>query len=106
MSYSHRGRVECALVDRLRGPRAGSSGSAQTGADGRVVSSVISPPSRYPAIATTHRRTFPKGTDFAQVTDDQIRYALDNFNDKVRKTLGWKTPTDIRNTSISTAPAT
>jgi IS30 family transposase len=52
------------------------------------------------------RDFFPKGTDFSKVTDDEIRYAQDNLNDRIRKTLGWKTPTDILNTSIAVAPTT
>ena len=52
------------------------------------------------------RDFFPKGTDFAQVTDDEIRYAQDNLNDRIRKTLGWNTPTDTLNTSMDVALTT
>ncbi|MFN3340092.1 MAG: IS30 family transposase, partial [Dietzia sp.] len=52
------------------------------------------------------RDFFPKGTDFSQVTDEEIRYAQNNLNDRIRKTLGWKTPTDILNTSIGVALTT
>lgn len=50
------------------------------------------------------RDFFPKGTDFAQVTDDEIQYAQGNLNDRIRKTLGWKTPTDTLKASIDVAP--
>ncbi|WP_354056560.1 IS30 family transposase [Dietzia sp. 2505] len=52
------------------------------------------------------RDFFPKGTDFSEVTDEEIRYAQDNLNARIRKTLGWKTPTDILNTSIGVALTT
>ena len=52
------------------------------------------------------RDFFPKGTDFSQVTDDEIHYAQENLNTRIRKTLGWKTPTDILNTSIGVALTT
>ena len=38
------------------------------------------------------RDFFPKGTDFAKVTDDEIRDAQDLLNTRPRKTLNWDTP--------------
>lgn len=37
------------------------------------------------------REFFPKGTDFARVTDDALYYATDLINRRPRKCLGWKT---------------
>jgi IS30 family transposase len=37
------------------------------------------------------REFFPKGTDFAQVREDELAQALDLINHRPRKCLGWKT---------------
>lgn len=37
------------------------------------------------------RKFFPKGTDFAQITDEALETALYLINDRLRKCLGWKT---------------
>ena len=36
------------------------------------------------------REFFPKGHDFAQVTDEELAHALHLINDRPRKCLGWK----------------
>lgn len=38
------------------------------------------------------RDFFPKGTNFNQVTDEEIALMQDMLNDRPRKTLGWATP--------------
>ncbi len=37
------------------------------------------------------RESFPKGTDFAQITDEALENALDLINHRPRKCLGWRT---------------
>ncbi|MFD1130581.1 IS30 family transposase [Paenibacillus provencensis] len=37
------------------------------------------------------REFFPKGTDFAQITDESLEQAIDLINHRPRKCLGWKT---------------
>ncbi len=37
------------------------------------------------------REFFPKGTDFAQVEDEDLACSLDLINHRPRKCLGWKT---------------
>nr|WP_229523413.1 IS30 family transposase [Paenibacillus farraposensis] len=37
------------------------------------------------------REFFPKGTDFAQLTDEALEKALPLINHRPRKCLGWKT---------------
>jgi IS30 family transposase len=37
------------------------------------------------------REFFPKGKDFAEVTEDELDYALNLINNRPRKCLGWKT---------------
>lgn len=41
------------------------------------------------------RRFFPKGTDFRQVTDNQIQHVEYLLNTRPRKRLGWKTPYEV-----------
>ncbi len=36
------------------------------------------------------REFFPKGHDFAQVTDEELAHAIHLINDRPRKCLGWK----------------
>lgn len=38
---------------------------------------------------------FPKGTDFAEVTDEEIRRVEYALNTRPRKRLGWKTPLEV-----------
>ena len=40
------------------------------------------------------RQHFPKGTDFTEVTDEEVLLAQDLLNGRPRKTLGWKTPAE------------
>jgi IS30 family transposase len=41
------------------------------------------------------RQYFPKRTDFAKVTDTQVREVQDKLNNRPRKCLGWRTPNEI-----------
>jgi len=41
------------------------------------------------------RRYFPKGTDFATVSDEEIRHVEHLLNSRPRKRLGWKTPYEV-----------
>ena len=38
------------------------------------------------------RRYYPKGTDFSQVPEEELRAAIDEINNQPRKCLGWLTP--------------
>ena len=40
------------------------------------------------------RQYFPKGTDFAAVTDAEVREAQDQLNGRPRETLGWRSPAE------------
>ncbi|PCI18871.1 IS30 family transposase, partial [Candidatus Wolfebacteria bacterium] len=44
---------------------------------------------------------FPKGTDFANVTDEQITMVEYMLNNRPRKRLGWKTPLEVFNESVA-----
>lgn len=41
------------------------------------------------------RRYFPKGTDFNKVTEDQLKIVQDKLNNRPRKILGYKTPSEM-----------
>lgn len=41
------------------------------------------------------RQYFPKGTDFTQVSLEEIRLAQDQLNERPRKTLDWRSPKDV-----------
>lgn len=41
------------------------------------------------------RQYFPKGTDFQQVTDVELRRVVKNLNDRPRKRLGYRTPAQV-----------
>lgn len=41
------------------------------------------------------RQYFPKDTDFTQVTEEQIRHAMDRLNNRPRETRGGRTPNEI-----------
>lgn len=48
------------------------------------------------------RRFFPKGTNFDEVTPQQVAAVQDWMNNYPRKILGWKTPNEVCNTILST----
>lgn len=50
------------------------------------------------------RDFFPKGTDFAKVTDAEVRQAQDLLNTRPRKTLGFHTPADRLVELLTVAP--
>ncbi|MCS2610678.1 IS30 family transposase [Halomonas sp. wenzhen-202101] len=41
------------------------------------------------------RQYFPKGTDFCQVTDAELRQVVKKLNDRPRKRLGYRTPAQV-----------
>lgn len=41
------------------------------------------------------RQYFPKGTDFNQVTDEQVQHVMNRLNNRPRKTRGYKTPNEL-----------
>jgi IS30 family transposase len=41
------------------------------------------------------RQYFPKGTDFKQVTDEQVQYVMDQLNNRPRKTRDYKSPSEL-----------
>ena len=41
------------------------------------------------------RQYFPKGTDFRQVTDAEVRRVVNKLNDRPRKRLGYRTPAQV-----------
>lgn len=43
------------------------------------------------------RQYFPKGTDLSRWTAQEIQAVAHALNNRPRKTLGWKTPTDALN---------
>lgn len=47
------------------------------------------------------RHYFPKGTDFAMVTDKEIRAVEKRLNSRPRKRLGWKTPQKVFNHCVA-----
>lgn len=44
---------------------------------------------------------FPKGTDFATISDETIKVVEDALNNRPRKRLGWKTPLEAFNESVA-----
>jgi len=44
---------------------------------------------------------FPKGTDFAKVTDKEIALVEHALNTRPRKRLGWRTPLEVFNESVA-----
>lgn len=44
---------------------------------------------------------FPKGTDFATISDDAIKAVEDALNNRPRKRLGWRTPLEAFNESVA-----
>lgn len=43
------------------------------------------------------RQYFPKGTDFTKVSDQEIQKVEDLLNNRPRKTLGYRTPSEVEN---------
>ena len=41
------------------------------------------------------RQYFPKGTDFSQVSDEEIQYVMDRLNNRPRKTRGGRSPNEL-----------
>jgi tetratricopeptide (TPR) repeat protein len=41
------------------------------------------------------RQYFPKGSDFTQITDEQVQSVAERLNERPRKTLGYQTPNDV-----------
>jgi len=41
------------------------------------------------------RQYFPKGTDFQQITDGEVRRVVNKLNDRPRKRLGYRTPAQV-----------
>ena len=41
------------------------------------------------------RRFYPKGTDFSEVTSDEILRVQNILNNRPRKTLGYNTPREV-----------
>ena len=46
---------------------------------------------------------FPKGTNFATISDETIKVVEDALNNRPRKRLGWKTPLEAFNESVALA---
>ena len=44
---------------------------------------------------------FPKGTDFRNVTDEQVAVVEYKLNTRPRKRLGWRTPLEVFNESVA-----
>lgn len=44
---------------------------------------------------------FPKGTDFATISNETIQTVEDALNNRPRKRLGWKTPLEVFNESVA-----
>ncbi|WP_242622135.1 IS30 family transposase [Olsenella sp. Marseille-P4559] len=41
------------------------------------------------------RELFPKGTDFSEATDDEVRRVFDMIDDRPRKVLGYRTANEV-----------
>jgi len=41
------------------------------------------------------RQHFPKGTDFNQVSDEQVQWGMNRLNNRPRKTRGCKSPNEL-----------
>lgn len=44
---------------------------------------------------------FPKGTDFATISDEAIQTVENALNNRPRKRLGWRTPLEVFNESVA-----
>ncbi len=49
------------------------------------------------------RRYFPKGTDFSQISHEQLAVVVDNLNNRPRKCLGYRTSTEVVQRALSGA---
>ena len=49
------------------------------------------------------RRYYPKGTDFSQVTDDELAFVVHALNNRPRKCLGYRTPFEVVQHALSGA---
>ena len=52
------------------------------------------------------RQYFPKGTDLAVHTPEHLQFAAAELNDRPRKTLSWKTPSEAFAQLLSNPPTT
>jgi IS30 family transposase len=43
----------------------------------------------------------PKGTDFTQVTSDNVQWIEDKLNNRPRKCLGFKTPKEMMDLALA-----
>jgi IS30 family transposase len=50
------------------------------------------------------RRYLPKKTDFATITQEQLKQIEDLLNNRPRKVLNYKTPKEVFNESVALAP--
>lgn len=41
------------------------------------------------------RQYFPKGTDFNEVTDEQVKAVMDKLNNRPRRTRGCRSPNEL-----------
>lgn len=46
------------------------------------------------------REYFPKGADFATVTDEEVREVYDAINRRPRKRPGWRTPYEVHYSTV------
>jgi len=46
------------------------------------------------------RQFFPKGTSLADVSDEDLNFVVNLINNRPRKRLGWKTPTEMLNSIL------
>lgn len=47
------------------------------------------------------RQYFPKGTDFAKVTEEEVKYVEDMLNNRPRKKLDYLTPNEVFNRAVA-----
>lgn len=52
------------------------------------------------------RQYFPKGTDLSRWSDQEIQAVANALNSRPRKTLDWKTPTEVLNEHLRYVPPT
>lgn len=55
-------------------------------------------PWQKPTVENTNgliRQFFPKGTDFTELSDEAVAFAMNLLNNRPRKCLGWKTPAEV-----------
>ena len=50
------------------------------------------------------RQYFPKGTDFKNVTKEQLDAAADSLNRRPRETLGWRSPAEVYAETVAMTP--